>query len=404
MNLPVGIPGAPRVNRRVARDLGPTATIGDAYVATALRTLRDGVDPTVLSDVPSVYIGGGTPTMLGERRLRTLIEGVFEVANVRTDAELTVEANPDSIDASLVEMLVAHAARHLSAGVLRVSLGVQSFDDEVLQVLGRRHDAAGAHEALSVLMSSGIRASLDLMCGVPGQSLASWRESVVLAIDCGVGHISVYPLTIEEGTPFARALASGELEEPDEDLAAEMMELAEEMLQEAGLNRYEVANYARPGEESRHNSGYWTGVEYLGVGPSASSMLSPDTAVQTYLERELGLVAKRHVVAPPGSPEAPARLRFSQSPLMSDFLTTRFDTAPEQLEWLTAADALREDAMLGLRLTRGITDDLASAAGVAEVLGNLQERGLVVHDAGWRLTPHGWLLANEVFRLVWTGE
>jgi oxygen-independent coproporphyrinogen-3 oxidase len=219
--------------------------------------------------------------------------------------------------------------------------------------------------------------SVDLICGVPGQSHASWERTLAEAVATGAGHVSAYALTVEEGTPLARSVATGRVAAPDPDVAAEMMLRAEETFAAAGLARYEIANYARPGEAARHNVGYWTGVPYLGIGPSAASMV------------------------PAG---AGGRERFVMNATLADFLERGWAAEPDEREVLTAEEAAREDAMLGLRLSAGITDALVGRAGAIAALRELADAGLVRHESGrWRLTQRGWLLGNEVFERVWLG-
>jgi len=369
----------------VREQLGETATLADAYCAAIPLFLQEFADNGVLDRVPSIYVGGGTPTVLGER-LAALVERVIGMTGLEDGAEVTVEANPDSVTAELIESLVA-------SGVTRFSLGVQSFDDAVLSTLGRAHDAEAARRAAAILAASGVPFSIDLICGVPGQTLESWRTTLECAVASGAGHASVYPLSIEEGTPLAYAIAGGTVAEPDADLAAEMMLLAESVLGQAGLARYEVASYARPGEEARHNAGYWTGVPYLGVGPSAASMLPVSVALETPLV---------HYVR---TWPADWRARFVVNDTLESFLGYLWDRQPASLEALTAEEAAREDAMLGLRLTRGISTLTAESAAAEPALERLAAERLVVSDDGrWRTTQRGWLLGNEVFSGVWAGE
>ncbi len=336
------------------------------------------------SRATTLYFGGGTPSVLGPRlpRLVTAMRTVFGVP--LDGAEVTVEANPDSMVPALAVALAA-------AGVTRVSLGVQSFDDHVLRVLGRPHDANGALRAAAAVTATGaMDLSVDLMCGVPGQDLRSWKESLAAAVSTGAAHVSVYPLTVEPGTPMDAEVAAGVLPEPDPDLAAEMMLLAEGMLEAEGLARYEVANFAISGHESRHNTAYWTGRPYLAVGPSAHGMLAAGDA---------SLVG----ITSPAPPDV-ARLRYWYSSDVQGWLDAPL-TRPAGVEWLTADEATREDAMLGLRLTVGIDDGLARRAGVVPVLQSLISDGLLTHENGrWRATQRGWLLGNQVFGRVWAGE
>jgi oxygen-independent coproporphyrinogen III oxidase len=268
-------------------------------------------------------------------------------------------------------------------------VGVQAFDDGVLRLLGRAHDSHQARTALAFVRESGAELSVDLICGVPGQSLASWTESLEQALDAGARHLSIYPLAIEEGTPLAAAISGGIVAEPDPDVAAEMMLLAEARLAMSGIARYEVANYAAPGHESRHNTAYWTGSPYVGIGPGAHGMLTPQTA------RTLGMYL--------GDPIADdvARIRYSNADGLQAWLTG----APHEIERLSAAEVAREDVMLGLRLTRGVRASQVLEAGIEPVLESLAADGLVeVAEGRWRTTQRGWLLGNQVFGRVWAGE
>jgi oxygen-independent coproporphyrinogen-3 oxidase len=348
----------------------------------------------VLDDVASIYVGGGTPTTLGYT-LVTLIESVVGTCRLSKNAEITVETNPDTTDPALVERLV-------ESGVNRFSVGVQSFDDDVLRALGRCHSSAAALRAVRSLVGSGAEVSLDLICGVPGQSHESWRESVERALECGASHVSVYPLSLEEGTPLAESVRSGRVSSPDDDLAADMMETAAECLGDAGLHRYEVASYARSGCESVHNTGYWTGRPYVGIGPSAASMLPSDTfsaAIACEAWSDSGLAGVGRTID--GVPHESVRVRFLRAADTAGFLRHPVGP-PEEIEYLTERQAAAEDAMLGLRLTRGITDKLAVSAGAVPALEDLASLGLVEHvDGRWRVTTAGWMLGNEVFEAVW---
>lgn len=345
----------------------------------------------LLDDVPTLYVGGGTPTVLGGALVR-LVGELRATARLRPDAEITVETNPETTDDGLIAALV-------DAGVNRFSLGVQSFDDEVLRFLGRRHDALRALGAAETLRRSGATFSIDLICGVPGQTLASWDATLEAAVASGARHVSVYPLSVEEGTPLSAAIARGDAPAPDPDVAADMMLAAGVALAAAGMPRYEVASYARPGHECRHNIGYWTGRPYLGIGPRAASMLPFDAFAR---------MAALEGWADGASPHEPAAIRAR---VTRDADVEAYAAAPLEhpgaVELLDAGQVAREDVMLGLRLTRGVTRTRVEAAGLGEVLAALAERRLVVtgHDetgvARWRTTELGWLLGNEVFGAVW---
>lgn len=347
----------------------------------------------LLDDVPTLYIGGGTPTLLGPELVR-LVEGLMEAARLRPGAEVTVETNPEVTDAALVASLI-------DAGVNRFSLGVQSFDDDVLRALGRCHDAEKAREATRVLRAAGVPFSIDLICGVPGQSAASWEATLNEAAACGARHVSVYPLSIEPGTPMAASVDGGSMAEPDPDTAADMMIAAEVVLAVAGMPRYEVASYAQPGHEARHNLTYWTGGAYLGVGPHAASML-PAEAFGRVADGEGWRV-------PAAGVEPAARVRFTRMASLEEYLRHPL-ALPEPLESLSAAQAAREDVMLGLRMTRGVAASQAGSAGVTEVLADLAAQDLVTLEedadgtARWRTTQRGWLLGNRVYGAVWNAE
>jgi oxygen-independent coproporphyrinogen-3 oxidase len=331
--------------------------------------------------IETVYVGGGTPS-LHAAPVGELLSHVASTLPLREDAEITVEANPDSLTPFALEAL-------LEGGANRISVGVQAFDDGVLRLLGRLHDSRQARAALAVVRDAGVSLAVDLICGVPGQSMASWAESLEQALDSGARHISVYPLAIEEGTPLEAAVSGGLVPMPDSDLAADMMLLAQSRLAEAGIARYEVANYAAPGHESRHNNAYWTGASYVGIGPGAHGMLTPPTA------RTVGLYF---------NPEAAAdvaRVRYANPGEVTRWLMAE----PGDTELLTAREAAREDVMLGMRLTRGVAAPQVVAAGLASTLARLADDGLVtLAENRWRTTERGWLLGNEVFGRIWTAE
>jgi oxygen-independent coproporphyrinogen-3 oxidase len=323
----------------------------------------------------TLYVGGGTPSALGGA-LPTLVREVLGLFGRVPGAEVTIEANPESFSVALARALA-------EAGVTRVSLGVQSLDDAELHALGRIHSADEALAAAAAVADAGLELALDLMCGLPGQSGASWEATLASALGTGAAHVSVYPLSVETGTPLASQVDAGAVALPDADATADMMLAAAELLAAAGLCRYEVANYARPGHESRHNTAYWTGREYLGAGPSAHGMLARATAAAVGINVADGA----------------ARIRYAVPDMTEGGLEAR---PALEIEVLDAGEAAREDAMLGLRRTEGISDALATRAGVRGALESLSVDGLIEHAGGrWRTTERGWLLGNEVFGRVW---
>ena len=223
--------------------------------------------------VNTVFFGGGTPSYLPDGDLGRIMEAVGEAFDIRPDAEITVEANPGDLTSD-------KAASLLSQGINRISIGVQSLDNDLLNLLGRRHDADGAMAAYRTVRAAGFdNVNLDLIYGLPRQSLEQWQDTLLRLAELGPSHISLYALTVEEGTPLHRWVERGEVPHPDADLAADMYHYARELLGGRGYHHYEISNWSRPGPESkldlasRHNLAYWRNLPYLGVGPGAHSCL-----------------------------------------------------------------------------------------------------------------------------------
>lgn len=326
----------------------------DEYVEQLVVDIRRLCKQGELSDIETVYIGGGTPSHIGLNRLSSLLYALsLSVDLTREGLEFTMEANPESLTERMVLDIWA-------MGVNRLSLGVQSFDDEVLRILGRAHDATRAKEAIDTARLRFDNVSIDLMCGIPGQSTASLEASVKTAVELGIPHVSMYPLTIEPHTAFDRAVLSGEMQEPDDDVEAEHMQAAARILEEAGYSRYEVASYALPGYESKHNCSYWTGVPYLGIGQNATSMTQ----------------------------NADRRMRVMNGEVIDDLDRRQMEA---------------EDLMLGMRMSKGVSDERVAAAAeflpeVYDVLGELEDEGYLVHDSSrWCPTLQGWLCGNVLY-------
>lgn len=344
----------------------------------------------LLEGCETAYIGGGTPTLLGTR-LAALVRNLCAKApDVR---ELTCEANPDSLAPGLPALLG-------EAGCTRFSLGVQSLDDDELRALGRLHDAARARSALREAVSSGLAVSCDLMCAIPGQTAASFGTTLAGVIACGVGHVSVYPLQIEEGTPLARAVGDDEPAWNDPEVQAARMRQAQEALSAAGFARYEVASYARAGRQCRHNCAYWTGQPYLGLGTSASSLLTREAY-------------ERLRTASPQLPRVPdevQRIRLTCTDLPRDIVRAPSLAARTyDLEALDEAQAAAEDLMLAMRMTQGVGPALLAHAHTAlgadeveDALAWCAARGLAQERGGrWVPTDQGWLLGNELYGRLW---
>jgi oxygen-independent coproporphyrinogen-3 oxidase len=212
-----------------------------------------------LPPATSVFFGGGTPSLLPAAQLVRILDAIART----DDCEVTVECNPDSVDP-------AKLAAYARAGVNRLSFGVQSMVPHVLAALGRTHDPANVERAIASARAAGIRRiNVDLIYGTPGESAADWRRSLDGALALGVEHVSAYALTVEPGTPLGRDVAAGVRVAPDDDRQADAYEVADDVLGSAGYAWYEVSNWARPGEECRHNLCYWTGADYVGIGCAA---------------------------------------------------------------------------------------------------------------------------------------
>lgn len=225
--------------------------------AQGCRCLQEGA-------VRTVYIGGGTPTALLADDLLAVICAVRESFHLTGAKEFTVEVNPGTVDAKLLERL-------REAGVNRLSFGVQSFSDALLSAIGRIHTAREAEDAVRMAQKADFRVSLDLMYGLPGQTLADLKDSVARTAALGIGHISAYGLAVEDGTPFARMEEAGQLHLPTDDECGDMYDYITAELPRLGYRRYEISNYAKAGEESRHNLAYWQDVPYIGLGAAAHS-------------------------------------------------------------------------------------------------------------------------------------
>ncbi len=232
-----------------------------AYIDALRRDLDSALPDSQERPVQTVFIGGGTPSLMSPAGIREML-GVSPRLTLAPDAEITLEANPGAIEA-------AKFAGFRDAGVTRLSLGVQSFDDAKLAALGRIHTADEAKRAIDLALAHFERVNLDLMYGLPGQTLAEARRDIETAIGFGAGHVSAYHLTVEPNTAFHHAPP----DLPDDDLAADMQEMVEETLAAAGYAHYETSAFARPGRQCRHNLNYWTFGDYLGIGAGAHSKL-----------------------------------------------------------------------------------------------------------------------------------
>jgi len=333
----------------------------DEYL-TGLRTEMDGLRPDLeATTLDTVYLGGGTPSRLGGRGVADVLATVRDRARIADVPEITIEANPDDVN----DMAVAH---WVAAGVNRVSLGSQSFDDAALKWMHRTHDSSQIGQAVKALRRGGIdNISLDLIFALPPNLGRSWESDLVRALDLEPAHLSLYGLTVEAKTPIARWADRGATVQGSEESYEEEFLSAHTTMVAAGYDHYEVSNFARPGMSSRHNSAYWTGASYAGVGPSAHSF---DGA-----SRRWNVAAYSEWIR---------RLAVSQTVLGGE-------------EALTDDNRVSEEVYLGLR-TRGglaITEEEAirvrpwQAAGWASIDGPVTEPRI-------RLTATGWLRLDSL--------
>jgi len=328
----------------------------------------------------TIFFGGGTPSVLPPSEIARVLAASRQGLHVQDDAEITIEANPGTV--GLGDLIALR-----QAGVNRLSLGVQSLHDSELRLLGRIHDAGQAVRAYGLARQAGFRnISLDLIFGLPAQHFDSWRETVVRALDLEPEHLSLYALSVEEGTPLARQIAEGLLPPPDDDLAADMYEMAEETLDRAGYEHYEISNWARRGRERgnvqdpptlacKHNIKYWTDQPYLGLGTAAHSYDGLHRWANTsdpaeYIERMMG-----------------------------------DDDAVVQIDEIGPSRHMSDWMILGLRLVAGVTWRAFKARFVIELravygkqIDELAAGGLLTVDTqGVRLTTRGRLLGNRAF-------
>ncbi len=371
----------------------------DAYFEQLFARLDAFGKAGAFDQIRTVYFVGVTPSLAGER----LVELARRIRASCAPVEFTCEANPESLTAEL-------AAALDKVGVTRISLGVQTLDNAELTAIGRIHDADRALAAITTVKDAGLDVSCDLMCGLPGQTAVSWQRTLDGVLAAAPHHVSVYPLTLEEGTPLYRMACRDESLEPDEDFQAACMDVARELLGAAGYHPYEVASYALDGHECAHNIAYWTGRGYLGLGRSAAGMLDAED-----FDRLAGLF-------PGASSRGDAyRVRLVQR----DDDATVFEA-----EYLSQREAAAEDLMLACRMTRGVASDLLvrvarviPADGLTAACDRALELGLAtwvpetlgVHEGPFtsadvvaghvraRLAPThlGWLDGNMLFELFW---
>lgn len=350
-------------NTYTATDLGAGASRGH-YAQMVIREMAlirqwqcdHGIEEPAAS---TVFFGGGTPTVLAAADLVAMVDAIRGIWGLMPDAEITTEANPDTVDE-------AYIAELADGGFTRISFGMQSAVPHVLATLDRTHTPSNVAAGVDAATMAGLRSSVDLIYGAPGESLEDWRTSVEAALDLGVHHISAYALTVEPTTKMGRRVAAGTLPKPDDDDEAAKYELADELFTQAGLDWYEISNWARPGYESRHNLGYWRNVDWAGLGPGAHSHY------RCHAVSSNGYGLRSWDIAHPrlwGVAINEHRVPWADS------------------ERITAEENLEELIMLGLRMREGLDLECIDRVIAVDRLTPMIEEGLVTVVDGRRVVP-----------------
>ena len=315
----------------------------------------------------TVFFGGGTPSLMAPETVGAVLQAIDRLWGLADGAEITLEANPTSIEAANFRLYAA-------AGVNRVSIGVQALQDADLRALGRRHSVAEAQRALAIARSTFQRVSFDLIYARRGQSVRDWQRELERALDMAADHMSLYQLTIEEGTRFFDLVRAGRLHLPDDEVAAEMYELTQALTAAAGMPAYEISNHATPGAESRHNLIYWRGGDYAGIGPGAHSRIT-------------GPAGRRALTTVRDPARWLGRVGEGGHGIQGDVI-------------LSAGEQACEYALMSMRLAEGIDRTrLARLGGAldADGLAMLVEAGLVrIGQTRIRATPAGRIVLNRV--------
>lgn len=317
--------------------------------------------------VGSVFFGGGTPSLMESATVASVIDGIRSAWRTTNDLEITLEANPTSVEAERFR-------GYRAAGVNRVSMGIQALNDDDLRRLGRLHSVAEARAAFAVARETFERVSFDLIYARQDQSLDGWRAELRDALELSADHLSLYQLTVEDGTAFGERFRRGGLKGlPDEDLAADLYEATQELCEAAGLPAYEISNHAWPGAESRHNMIYWSGGDYVGIGPGAHGRLTLD--------------GRRHATEAISAPAA-------------WLAQVRNGAAPDRAEVLSPRDVAEEYAMMALRVDRGAKlAALCKISNLSRKIRTLQDIGFVTkEDERLCVTRAGRPLLNAVLR------
>ena len=361
------------LNTYTAVDMGAGASRGN-YANMVIREMsivRDwqsahGIDEP---EAATVFFGGGTPTILKASDLVAMLNAVRDTWGIAENAEITTEANPDTVNADYVKELA-------DGGFNRISFGMQSAVPSVLKTLDRTHTPANVAAGVAAANAAGMRSSVDLIYGAPGESLDDWRTSVRTAIDLGVNHISAYALTVAPNTKMGRQIAAGTLPTPDDDDEATKYEIADDLLGAAGLEWYEISNWARPGYESQHNLGYWRNVDWAGLGPGAHSHYGNVLGVEQSAPEE-----KTETVKTSG-----LRSWDIAHPRMWGQAINAGDMPWSGSERISNEENLEEIIMLGLRIREGLDLSLLGNTVDMDRIQPMEDEGLIVIRDG-RVIP-----------------
>lgn len=341
-----------------------------SYQSALLSHISESAEIMSSYEIDSVYIGGGTPSCYGAKRLVEILDEIKRMGNLRLDSEITVEVNPDTVKLDELRLLRRE-------GVNRLSVGVQSANNDILKIIGRRHSFRQAEAAVETARAAGFEnVSLDLIYGLPSQTKGDWAQTLSRALELHPEHISCYALKLEEGTPMYRSYLGSPLI-PDEDEQADMYLYAVDTLKTYGLKQYEISNFAVPGYESRHNLKYWRLGDYMGFGPGAHSFVN---GVRYSYVRDLD----RYVNAVVGD-----------------------DMIIDEYEQLVPIQRATEYLMLGMRTDLGISEReyhkiyRSDWEPINETFELFEKKGWAEPDGErWRLTPAGYLLSNVLINAV----
>ncbi|MEX0988417.1 MAG: radical SAM family heme chaperone HemW [Bacteroidales bacterium] len=339
----------------------------DSYVASLLTELIRRKDSRDTGEIDTIYLGGGTPSVLTEEQLEMIMGTIRKHYRVRKDAEITIEANPDDLKEDYPGML-------RRSGFNRLSIGVQSFQEKDLELMRRSHTAEQAVKCMELAHSKGFEnISMDLIYGVPGLTLGEWEENVRITMKQPIGHISAYHLTYEPGTVFHHWKKKGRLKELPEQTSIEQYRLLREITAENGFEHYEISNFAKKGFRSKHNSTYWSGVNYLGFGPSAHSYNGTErrwniASLKGYIEKVNG-----------------GGIYYES-------------------EQLTSTEKYHDYLITSLRTVSGAdTDHIESVFGIEilnDLLGKVQKfmgsNDLLMQEGILKMTPEGWLKSDMI--------